>query len=370
MDNISLTIARELLSTALSSVAKALPKRQINPVLGNILFDGQGDTLRLVATDGDFRLTRKIVLTSPISGQWLIPGAEITDFAAKTKGNDISLTSEGNVLSVVSGGSKAKLALSLGDFPPDGDEPESWIEVEAKELSGALAAAAPMPLPPRDGTPKWENALALRIDGNDLIVSGAEGMGALSYSHVSLPEPAPRIDLMLPHDMGQALSDLVPQDDEILLGTAAGCLHVNAGSLLARLPLLTIERPDFERLFVSDRQRRISCDTGDFRDALSTLSLANRWDQRTTMHLIYIEGRLGLSVDMQAKGAVETSIAAESTFGPFTFLTNSAVLGKLLSTIKGGNLTIESPENAKHLVLIRHSRTPGWTGLISNISTK
>lgn len=117
-DTKSFTIGGDLLATALGQVAVAASRDETRPVLTGVLFEGEGDELRVVATDS-FRLALRSI---PVPGvgdlRVLVPARAVVEVARLAAGeSDVRIDIASAQVSFHVGDVMVQSRLIEGEFP-------------------------------------------------------------------------------------------------------------------------------------------------------------------------------------------------------------------------------------------------------------
>src|SRR5260221_14223471 len=86
--------AQEALADALATVGRVVPGKSTLPVLTNVLLEADpGDSLRLVATNLDLTVSRRVRAIVSTAGRTTVPARLLADYAALLDhGKQISVT--------------------------------------------------------------------------------------------------------------------------------------------------------------------------------------------------------------------------------------------------------------------------------------
>ena len=108
------------LNEAIAKVSKALPSRDVSPVLECIKVTAENDKMTLFATDKDLAIEKTIDANVIVSGAFLVPGRVFCDYIRSIANEtDISLEmTDENRLEICTSGSECNIAtLDLDDYP-------------------------------------------------------------------------------------------------------------------------------------------------------------------------------------------------------------------------------------------------------------
>ena len=109
------------LNDAVNKVSKALPNRDVAPVLECIKISAENDKLTLYATDKDLAIEKTIDANVIVGGAMLVPGRIFGDYIRNIadNGSDISLEiNEDNRVFISSANSECTIGtLDVNDYP-------------------------------------------------------------------------------------------------------------------------------------------------------------------------------------------------------------------------------------------------------------
>ena len=114
------TIDKESLLNRIRTVEKITVQRGIQPVLSNILFETEGNNLKLSATDLDISITTKTTASVQEEGKITLPAKKIFEIVSKLpdKPIEFALNTDNNVVTIKCGNSKFDvIGISAEEFP-------------------------------------------------------------------------------------------------------------------------------------------------------------------------------------------------------------------------------------------------------------
>lgn len=108
------------LNDAIAKVSKALPARDVAPVLECIKITAENDQITLYATDKDLAIEKTIEANVIVGGAFLVPGKIFGEYIRNIADaeNDVSLVVENNRLEISTSGSECNIGiLDADDYP-------------------------------------------------------------------------------------------------------------------------------------------------------------------------------------------------------------------------------------------------------------
>ena len=146
------TIDKDSLLNKLKIVEKVTAQRgNVQPVLANVLFEAENNTLNLSATDLEISVKAKTTVAVKKEGKITLPAKKLLEIAAKLpeKPVEFSLNEDTNVVSIKCGSSKFEIiGISAQEFPKIEDEISGGTEIEIeiepflKSIKNTVYAAA------------------------------------------------------------------------------------------------------------------------------------------------------------------------------------------------------------------------------------
>jgi len=112
-----ITVKRNDLTKALSSVGKVIEHRQTIPILGNVLLVAEGGRLTVVGSDLDIEISASLPCDGE-SGETTVDARRLGDIAKRIAGDDVKLSIKDDKLIVKAGRSRFTLPMIQAvDFP-------------------------------------------------------------------------------------------------------------------------------------------------------------------------------------------------------------------------------------------------------------
>jgi len=126
------SIVRDKLAESLAIVSRATPARSTMPVLSHVLIEGDGETLRLSATDLDISISCRVEADIDGDGGLSVPSRLFRDLIATLDGM-LTLEIEGNELTIEAGCNMAHIR----GFPPDEFPMAASVESDTESVDFA-----------------------------------------------------------------------------------------------------------------------------------------------------------------------------------------------------------------------------------------
>ena len=176
-----LQCAQEALAEALATVGRVVPGKSTLPVLTNVLLEADpGDGLRLVATNLDLTVSRRVRATVSVAGRTTVPARLLADYVAlldRGKHVSLSLTSGGHKLHLACDRYEANISTLPADDFPTTPTVDGTIRIQVggtvlkTAIDQVVFAAAP------DDTRPVLAGVLLRLDSGTLLLGNWPSRG-------------------------------------------------------------------------------------------------------------------------------------------------------------------------------------------------
>jgi len=331
-------LEREVLTEAVTWVARALPNRPPTPVLAGVLIEAKDDdTVTLSAFDYEISARLTIAAEVTEAGSALVNGRLLADICRNLPAKPAELATDGSKVQLTCGSSRfALLQMPVSDYPtlPSSPEPSGSIDgttfTEAvPEVPGAPARGDPLPI---------LTGVRVEIDDDKMTLLATDryrlAMRELTWSpsasgtaHVAL------IPARLLSDTAKSLG--ASGSVEIALGDAAGgdgLVGFEAGTRRTTTRLLDGEYPKVTSIFPSSVDSEAVVETAALVEAVKRVALVA--ERNTPVRLRFTDGQLAIEAgagdDAQASEAVPCTMTGpelEIGFNPHFLLDGLGALG-------------------------------------------
>ncbi len=265
-----LQCAQEALAGALATVGRVVPGKSTLPVLTNLLLEADpADGLRLIATNLDLTVSRRVRASVSTAGRTTVPARLLADYVAlldRGKQVSLSLTSSGHKLHLACDRYEANISTLPADDFPTTPTVNSTIRIEVDgavfrtAIEQVVFAAAP-----DDTRPVLAGAL-LRLDTGLLTLAAADGF-RLAVRTVTLADTTTRAAWIVPARTLVEVAHSLPSAPGLpvtLSGTAGDHqLHVALGEVEIISRLIDGQFPDYERIIPRESTTTIILSTAD-----------------------------------------------------------------------------------------------------------
>jgi DNA polymerase-3 subunit beta len=342
------TVERAALLRSLGHVHRVVERRNTIPILSNVLLRGDGEGLRLKATDLDIEVTETITADAAEGGGTTVPAHVIYDIVRKLpEGAQVSLETAGDAgqMQIRSGRSRFMLqALPESDFP----------DLAAGEMPFRFS------LPPAD--------LKRLIDKTQFAISTEEtryylngiylhtiesGSGSGAGSTMMLRAVATdghrlaRVEIPAPEGAEGMPGVIVPRkavaeiqklleggEDSVAVELSSSKIRLTVGGVVLTSKLIDGTFPDYQRVIPSGNDKRLTVERDAFARAVDRVSTISS-ERGRAVKLALNEGRLVLSVTNPDSGSATEELEVDYDTAPLDIGFNARYLLDITGQLDG-----------------------------------
>ena len=298
--------SRDELVHKLGVVSRAVSTRGTVQVLSGILFQAQGDSLSLAATDMELSLRATLAAKVEGDGAVVVPGKLLVDLARLLPESEVTIEyrPEEGVVQITCGAASYRLnTYSAEDFPrlPDvGAQLHAIDRVALLETIDRVARSAS-----RDESRPVLTGILVRFEAGKLVMAATDSY-RLSDKQTVLEQAAPELEAIIPARALQELGRLAGDADTIELGVHEN--HVVFGTEDAWLTTRRIDGqfPNVRQLVPESFDVEVTMPRAELLDVVRRVSvLAQR---NSPLRLRFAEGELTISAQTQDVGEAKESL--------------------------------------------------------------
>ncbi len=337
------TVERAALLRSLGHVHRVVERRNTIPILSNVLLRGDGDGLRLKATDLDIEVTETIAADAAQGGATTVPAHVIYDIVRKLpEGAQVSLETAGDTgqMQIRSGRSRFMLqALPEGDFP----------DLAAGEMPFKFS------LPPAD--------LRRLIDKTQFAISTEEtryylngiffhtvetpGSGTMLRAVATDGHRLARVDVAAPAGADGMPGVIVPRkavaeiqkliedgEEPVGIELSSSKIRLTFGGVVLTSKLIDGTFPDYQRVIPTGNDKRLTVDLDTFAKAVDRVSTISS-ERGRAVKLALNDGRLVLSVTNPDSGSATEELEVDYEAGALDIGFNARYLLDITGQLDG-----------------------------------
>ncbi len=268
-------LSREILLPALQAANNVVERRQTLPILSNLLFQADGDGVRIGATDMEVELSYGLDIKPGEEGALALPARKLFDICRALPADaELSIDGSGAKTKIASGRSRFSLASMKADEFPSIGAFDVKVEFQlASEALTDLLESTHFAMAHQD-VRYYLNGLLLEMDANRVRAVATDGHRlALTDKDIELELDAPR-QLILPRKGVLEIERLLNSAEE-QVSVAIGDNHfrVTSGGQSLTTKLIDGRFPDYERVIPRESSNVVTADREALRAGLSRASI-------------------------------------------------------------------------------------------------
>jgi DNA polymerase III subunit beta len=336
---LKITCSKDDLVRGLGIVSRAVSTRTSVQVLAGILLEGQGDELRLAATDMELSLRTAVGARVEGDGVIVLPGRTLVDIARLLPGEEVTIEHRPSesVVHVTSGSASYTLhTFNPEDFPrlPDVDAVQTFaIDRDAMlETIARVARAAS-----RDESRPVLTGVLVQFRESTLVMAATDSY-RLAVKETVLGAPAPELEAIVPGRALQELARVATSGAEITAG-----VHENQVVFATDGTWLTTRRidgqfPNYRQLLPESFEHELTLPRGDLLDVVRRAAVMIQ--RATPLQLRFAEGELTVVARTHEVGESKESLPAAYTGEPLEIGFNADFLRDGLESIEGDDVRV------------------------------
>jgi len=262
---------RDEILTPLSAVSGIIERRHTLPILSNVLFSKQVESVSFLATDIEIQITARTEIKASGEGQSVTVGARklLDILRALPESAEVVLQMQDKRMLVKAGRSRFALqTLPAADFPmlakPAGDSSSFSVPQKSlRKLIGLVQYAMA-----QQDIRYYLNGLLMVVDEGELKLVATDGH-RLAYASMELGGGASKQEVIVPRktvlELAKLLSDT---EEEVSVELSATQASFRFGSIELVSKLIDGKFPDYGRVIPAQEKNRLVTDREALRQAL------------------------------------------------------------------------------------------------------
>ncbi|MCW3488978.1 DNA polymerase III subunit beta [Dethiobacter alkaliphilus] len=348
-----LTVPKALLAEHLQITAKAAPPKSTTPVLEGILFQSDGQTMTLTATNLEMGIRTSFPVPDQEKGEVVLP-AKAVEIIRKLPGDTVSLTvNEENFLTEIkSGQSEFQLyGLSTEEYPAfadlSADSGQYACEIKAGEFRRALRQTL-FAASQDEGKPAF-TGIMFTLKDNTLTLSSSDTFRLATTSCRVQNQGADGIFLVPAKNLQEVIRILTDDEDSVQLAVADNQLLITCKNIKLSSRLLDENFPNIDRVIPREFSGRATVDVADFLHAVERASLLSEG----VNHVVRLSiGEEGLVIRASSKfGKTQEHVPVELSGEGLEISLNSRFILDMLKVHEGDQCILELTNANKPCIL-------------------
>lgn len=275
------------LSRVISLAQSAASTKNVMPVLTNLLFEAEKDSLTVTGTDLELGVRIKVNLEVAQAGTATLPAKKLSEVVKTFDDGDVEITVKDGVKAEIKSG---RATIKLTGVPAD-DYPsfpayrkEKSLSLPSKVLLDMIRRAAFSVS--MDETRYILQGALLQSDGKKACMVTTDGH-RLSYIEHALGIPQDPVSAVIPSkalaELGRVLE---PKDDPVTVYFTENQIFVELGDLTVFSRLLDGQFPNFEQVIPKKNEHSLVCEVAPLISVLNRMSpLASDKGNSVKFHL-------------------------------------------------------------------------------------
>jgi len=267
-------INRDVLLPVLQTVSGVVDRRQTLPILSNLLFNLEPNTLSVTATDMEVELIVKIEVSLGQTGELTLPARKLLDICRALPGEaDLQFEIKNDRVLIKSGKSRFTLAtLPAPEYPViEITENIAVFNIKQKKLDQLLSHTQ-FAMAQQD-VRYYLNGLLLEISADKLRAVATDGHRlALDETDIktSLEEP---IQIIVPRKGITELTRLLQDDSEIEIQISTNHIRIKNANTCFTSKLIDGRFPDYKRVIPELSETHVLADREELKNSLTRASI-------------------------------------------------------------------------------------------------
>ncbi len=343
---------QDLLQRSLSQVSRAVATKTTFPVLGNVLIEADGDTLKLAATNQEIGITSWISAHVEEAGKITVDARLLSEFVNTLPTAPVRFSTDAGrlVLKVQGLGADAEInGIDAEEFPVlpriNEDGFKATVDPQAlREMIGLVEFAAAND----DSRPVLAGVL-VRFEEGHITLAAADGFRlAVREGELALPV-GERLDIIVPAKALRELARIIGDRTELLELTVTpnrGQLVVQTDGAEFYSRLIDGTFPDFRQIVPRDFATRIELGRDDFLAAVRRAGFFAR-DNNDVVRVNakasddeLMPGMVEVSATAAERGSSQSAISAAINGPEGQIAFNSRYLLDVLSVVRSGRVML------------------------------
>lgn len=336
-----LSIARSELLDALSIVSKGLSARSTLPILSGVLLDAQEGSLTLQATDLEISVRHNTPALIEQEGRTVVPGKLLADIVRSLPEAAVTLSLEGDVLSVQCMQSAFTVrTLSASDFPkfPELATSKS-IVLPADALASMVRKVARAVS--RDETRAVLTGVLFVIEDSILRLVATDSYRLAMVERSMEQPPGEDIEAVIP---GRALDEatkLAAGGEEVRMGVSENQIVFEFGETTFVTRRIEGSFPNYRQLIPREKETSVVVSTEEFTSAVKRVSLLALHNAPLKVTVHPDDQTLSLSANTQDVGDASEDLMVKVDGGDVTIAFNHSFLSDGLTSIQSEETTLD-----------------------------
>ncbi len=334
------TILQQDLLPPLQAVARSVGARSTLPVLDNILLSVEGKRLKMAATNLEIGVVKFIPVKEAQEGEITVPAKTLVELISALSQAEVTLESQGEVLTVSSGSFKASVnGIAATEFPviPTSSGQDLNFSKEVFLTSAAVLFAAAVD----EGRPVLTGVLT-EVKDSKLDFVATDGF-RLAHKQVPLPKGSTEFKALIPKRTYEEVLRIISEQtvDEVKIATSQNQNQAvfTVGETIISSRLIEGTFPAWEKIIPAEMVGRALLDKEQLLKAIKLAAVFAKGDN--VLVLTTKDKSLNLKSSAKEIGTQENEIEGNIEGDELQIAFNARFLQDAVSNIPSTQLMIE-----------------------------
>lgn len=332
MSNKLIVVNREALMPALSLLRSGVERRNTNPILGNLLAESDGSTLKLTASNLEVSVTTKIAAAGEAFST-TFPADKVHDIVRLLPANtEIRMAVADTTVTISCGKGRYRLqSLPASEYPDIEKlaDPVTWAVPEQTiyRILGDVDSAM------ADHDVRYYLNGALLEIGKDHMRAVSTNGHRLYVSSADVGMESGELRQILPRQAVLLLTRMLTDSETIVQLSLSGTFfELRRGDTVIRTRLIDGRYPDYNKVIPTDSPRHVEIDRESFCEVLRRVAIVADENNRA-VRLSFAKNAVNISAHNSSSESSDESVVLEYTDDPFELAVNSSYLLDALETL-------------------------------------
>ena len=351
-----LIVGREELLKPLQMIMGVVERKQILPILSNVLLEIKGDTISLTGTDLEVELVGHLPFNNPSNtqGKLTLPGRKLMDiFKALPENSSVEILEEKGRAIILSGRSRFTLATLPAEDFPNVEQSTSDIQFSIKQsLLHSLIQHCAFSMAQQD-VRYYLNGLLLEITADHLRVVATDGhrLAAATLSHTAFSTDK-KTQVIIPRKGVVELLRMINSQDDTPVSIEISQNNIQAKTNGYEITSKLIEGrfPEYDRVIPKKTDKEIILEKGYFKDALNRVAILCN-EKFRGVRFEFRDNLLRILANNPEQELAEEELKIDYQFEPLDIGFNVAYLIEIINALQGDTVTLKFSNTNNSLVV-------------------
>lgn len=267
------TVKKDEFLETLGRVQGVVERKNVMPILSNVLLEAEGPVLKVSATDLEVAIQALVQAQIQKAGKITVSARKLLDIVKESAGDEITLKQTDNErVEITSGQSLSKLmALPANEFPKLTDVEGAFQKVSTEDFLGKLGRVSFAMS--TDETRYHLNGVYFQTEGKDLNVVATDGHRLSVEKTEPLFDGLPETGIIVPRKGIQELRKLVSGEKGFEMALGKRHLFVRTEKQTLSIRLIDGEFPNYKRVIPDNPTLQVKVPRDELIGALRRVSL-------------------------------------------------------------------------------------------------